>query len=152
MVDRQPPVTPNKRELKCCILIPRPVQRKPSRKTTFSQGKETGGKTVYKRPLKWPCRKPKAPKELENLYTFENCKPPAGHGDSLQNSALRTYIFCPLLTVSVPEGVPEPYSKTGLEKMARGQKPNPHPQAYPPRSFSNYYYIDYQCFVCFTFV
>lgn len=115
-------------------------------------GKETDGKTVYKRPLKRPCRKPEAPKELENLYIFENCKPPAGHGDSLQNSALRTYIFCPLLTVSVPEGVPEPFSKTGLEKMVRGQKPNPHPQAHPPRSFSNYYYIDYQCFVCFTFV
>lgn len=81
------------------------------------------------------CRQPEASKAPQKLYTFENCKPPAGHGDSLQNSILRTYIFCPLLTISVSEGVPEPFSKTKLEKTARGETPNPHPWTHPPRSF-----------------
>lgn len=43
-----------------------------------------------------------------------------------------------------PKAAFEPFWKTGLEKTARGQRPNPHPRVHPPQSFYFYYTIEYQ--------
>lgn len=62
------------------------------------------------------------------------------------------YIFCRLLTVLSVESRLGVFGKTGLEKTARGQIPNPHPQVHPPQSFYFCYTVEYELFIRFTFV
>lgn len=50
-------------------------------------------------------------------------------------SRVNPYIFRAILIIFASGRHFNPISKIGLGKTARGQMPNPHPQAHPPRSF-----------------
>ena len=74
-------------------------------------------------------------KTMKSLYIFENRQTQAGQENSQQDRPVNLYIFRRLLTVSTSERHSEPFSKVGLGKTVRGQKPNPLQQGHPPQSF-----------------